>query len=105
MRRAIWAVMAAVIPGTGCGVWQGSPVPPALRILFVRAEGQWISGRLGGYQDLRTGERLLTTFEGRLYRNEFKDLHGAHRGHRASHQWRMVGEAGAEFPYMRILLI
>lgn len=48
------------------------PVAQALRILFVRAEGQRISGRLDVYQDPRTGERLFTTFEGRLYRNEFK---------------------------------
>jgi len=51
---------------------QRVPVPQALRILFVRSEGRQISGRLDVYQDPRTGERLLTTFEGRLYRSEFK---------------------------------
>ena len=158
MRHTRWAVIAAAVIGTGCGVWHGSPVPvageiaglqgswegayssvetgrsgtitfalqsgtdsatgdvvmtpaqvqdvrgpdapqiagprvqlpQALRIMFVRAEGQRISGRLDVYQDPRTGERLLTTFEGRLYRNEFKGTYTTRTeatGHLSTGEW------------------
>ena len=49
--------------------------PKAARVLaisFVRCEDGNVTGRLEPYDDPETGERVLTTFEGRLLRKHFE---------------------------------
>lgn len=53
------------------------PRPPhrmarVLPISFIRCEGGEVTGRLDPYEDPDTGERVYTTFEGRLQGNEFR---------------------------------
>ena len=48
------------------------PAPHALRISFVRSEGDRVTGTLDVYQDPESGESLLTKFQGRLRGNEIK---------------------------------
>ena len=49
-------------------------LPRALRISFVRCEYAEVTGRLDPYEDPDTGERIYTTFEGRLLGNEFRGI-------------------------------
>ena len=63
--------------GTGPSVMQPrtAPVPlapRALRISFVRSEGERVTGRLDVYPDPETEEPLLTKFEGRLHGDEIR---------------------------------
>jgi hypothetical protein len=44
----------------------------ALRISFVRCEEGQVTGRLDPYEDPDTGERIYTTFEGRLRGDTFR---------------------------------
>ncbi|NOT08038.1 MAG: hypothetical protein HOP28_07525 [Gemmatimonadales bacterium] len=46
--------------------------PHLLRISFVKCEPGKVSGRLEPYEDPDTHERVITTFEGRQYGNEFR---------------------------------
>jgi hypothetical protein len=47
-------------------------LPRVLKISFVKCEVNTVTGRLDVYEDPETGERLLTTFEGRLTGDEFR---------------------------------
>ena len=53
-------------PGDPRRTGAAGPAPHALRISFVRSEGDRVTGTLDVYQDPETGESLLTKFQGRL---------------------------------------
>lgn len=57
----------ALVPWRQTGVGGAvSATQTVLTIRFVRVEGGHVSGTLDPYADPRTGERLLTTFDGQL---------------------------------------
>jgi len=65
-------------------------MPRALAISFVRCEDGEVTGRLDPYLDPDTGERVYTTFEGRLrdheFRGTFTSLYPG-SGHRVTGTW------------------
>jgi hypothetical protein len=65
-------------------------MPRALAISFVRCEDGEVTGRLDPYLDPDTGERVYTTFEGRLRDNEFRGTFTSlypGSGHRVTGTW------------------
>jgi hypothetical protein len=57
----------ALVPWRQTGVGGAvSATQTVLTIRFVRVEGGHVTGTLDPYADPRTGERLLTTFDGQL---------------------------------------
>jgi len=61
-----------------------------LTISFVQCEGGEVTGRLDPYEDPDTGERIYTTFEGRLKGNTFKGTFVTlypTSGHRTAGKW------------------
>jgi hypothetical protein len=60
-----------------------------LRIAFVRCHDGTVSGTLEPYEDPETGERISTTFEGRLEGNRF---HGSFASRYAGSDLRVTGE-------------
>lgn len=65
-------------------------LPTALAISFVRCEDGEVTGRLDPYRDPDTGERVFTTFEGRLHGNEFRGTFTTFyqgSGHRVTGTW------------------
>lgn len=73
--------------------------PRVLKISFVQCEGGEVTGRLDPYEDPDTGERLYTTFEGRLkgkrFQGNFVTFYSA-SGHRVTGEWRVERKSGAQ---------
>lgn len=65
-------------------------LPQALAISFVRCDAGAVTGQLDPYLDPDTGERVYTTFDGRLRGNEFRGTFTIvypGSGHRVTGTW------------------
>lgn len=76
------------------GGYPPGPMARVLRISFVWCSEGEVTGRLDPYEDPQTGERIYTTFEGRLERNRvfrgtFVSLYPG-SGHRVSGTWSVT---------------